>query len=150
MTTKPKIYLAGPIDGLHFNEAVSWRNSVKTQLEPEIDCFSPLRDKEFLAQAKKIEQSYWHPLASDRGIMSRDHNDCMKVDLIFCNLLGSLKISIGTVMEIAWAFAYRKPLVLAIEDHENLHDHPMIREAINFRVNNLETAVTITRSILLP
>jgi nucleoside 2-deoxyribosyltransferase len=153
MTQKFKVYLAGPISGLTFEQAVDWREGVQKIFEtisPEIQAFSPLRKKNFLKDKGVLTQSYdCHPLATDRGINTRDHYDCSTSDLILCNLLGATTVSIGTVMEIAWAFAYRKPLIVAMEDENNLHEHPMIREAISYRVNNLPDALVLTRSILL-
>ena len=146
-----KVYLAGPITGLTFDGAQDWRNQVAADLGPHIQCYSPLRAKEFLRGKGVLDGSYREDvMSSDRGIMTRDHFDFQTSDLIFVNLLGSDRVSIGTVMEIAWGFAYRKPVVIAMADNGCLHDHPMIREAVGFRVNSLEAAVQTTRRVLLP
>jgi nucleoside 2-deoxyribosyltransferase len=150
-TTNKSCYLAGPISGLDFATANYWRKTVTAYLKPEISCFSPLRGQEpVLSEQTKIEQSYNHPLLTDRAITARDHLDCMNSDLIFCNLLRVSRVSVGTCMEIAWAFAYRKPLVLVIEEENNLHDHPMIRGVTDFRVSTLEAGIKVTKAILLP
>lgn len=144
------VYLAGPISGLTYDGAQSWRDAVKDALAPRIHAYSPLRAKQHLRAHGVLEQSYeTSPLSTDRGINTRDHHDCMTCDLIFCYLLGAPRISVGTVMEVAWAFAYRKPLVLVMEPTGNLHDHPMLRECVGFRTNDLDEAIQITRSILL-
>lgn len=146
----PKVYLAGPISGLTYAGGQEWRSNMKAILAPEIACFSPLRAKEYLRVRGVLEQSYATPLSSDRGIMTRDHNDCLTADLILVNLqaCGS-RVSQGTLMEIAWGFAYRKPVVAIMERKGNVHDHPMVREAIGFRTDDWEEAVHIVRSILL-
>jgi nucleoside 2-deoxyribosyltransferase len=146
-----KVYLAGPISGLTYDEGQDWRQEF-TQLMPEqIQCYSPLRAKDYLREHGILEQSYsMHTLSSDRGINTRDHFDCSTSDLIIANLLGATRISIGTVMEIAWAFAYRKPLVVIMEPEGNVHDHPMTREAFGFRVSSLDEAAIIVPRILLP
>lgn len=145
-----KVYMAGPISGLTFDEAIIWRQYVAEKLAPEIAAYSPLRQKNFLQAEGKLHQSYnYNPLATDRGINTRDHFDCQTSDLILCNFLGTVKVSVGTVMEIAWAFAYRKPLIMVIEDSMNIHDHPMVREAISYRTQNLDEAIKITKSVLL-
>lgn len=147
----PKVYLAGPISGLTYGDAQSWRSYAKDKLAPDINGFSPLRCKEYLTGFGVIAQSYEDtPLSTDRGINTRDHWDCKTSDLILCNLLDVERISIGTVMEIAWSFAYRVPLVLAIAKSGSVHDHPMIRECVGFRTDNLDHAIQITKSILLP
>lgn len=150
--TRFKVYLAGPITGLAFDDAQDWRADMRQMLEPVgIDCYSPLRQKHFLRSAGVLEGAYNHnPMSTDRGIMTRDHFDCQTSDLIFCNLLDAKRVTIGSVMEIAWAYAYRKPLVVAMEAEGNVHEHPMVREAIGYRVPSLEHAAAVIQAILLP
>lgn len=147
----PKVYLAGPIAGLTFEGCTNWRNEVAEMLLPYIDGFSPMRAKEyFKGQGVISKNAYTQTLSSDRGILTRDHWDCMTADLIFVNLLGAQSISQGTVMEIAFGHAYRKPIVCVMEPKGNLHDHPMIRQAIDFRFEDIKSAVEVTKAILLP
>ena len=150
--------MAGPIKGKTHSESESWRDHVKAALHDyPIDCYSPLRAKDFLRNYGKIgmgglgTDTYDHegPLATARGIMSRDHYDCSNADLVLCNLLGATEISMGTCMEIAWCYSYRIPLVVCIEKG-NVHDHPMIREATNFQCDNLDEGIRLVKTILLP
>lgn len=156
-TAKFKVYLAGPISGLTYDDAQEWREDASHLLGPYIAAYSPLRAKSFLRSEGKLEGSYSNPLASQRGIMTRDHFDCQTSDAILCYLLGVTKPSLGTVMEMAWAYAYKKPLVVVMEPGDcvfvppiNPHDgHPMILEAIDYRVTTLEEGCDVIRSILL-
>lgn len=144
----PKVYLAGPISGLTFDEAQDWRHAFAAAMPLAIECYSPLRVKQFLRAHGVLEQSYpHHPLSTDRGIMTRDHNDVRTADALVANLAGAPRVSIGTVMEIAWAHAYSVP-VIAILDTQ--HDHPMIREAVGFRVRTLDEAAAVVEALLLP
>lgn len=148
-----KVYLAGPISGLTYDHAQDWREEATLLLACcGIQGYSPLRAKEFLRAEGELgsEDRRVEVMATDRGIMTRDHYDCMTSDVILCNLLGASRVSVGTVMEIAWAFAYRKPLVVVMEPSGNLHDHPMIREAIGYHVSDLGEAVAVVRAILQP
>lgn len=146
-----KVYLAGPITGLVFDVAQDWRDYVRETLEPVgIDAYSPLRQKHFLRSAGVLDGSYENPLATDRGIMTRDFNDCKTADVIFANLLDAKVVSTGTVMEIGWAHSLQIPLIAVMEEHGNPHEHPMVREAIRYRVTTLEHAMAITQAILLP
>lgn len=148
---KPSIYLAGPITGLSYEGALDWREQVKKQLEPEIDCFSPLRAKHYLqGQTSLADQYTEYVLSSQRGIYARDKGDCMRCDLLFVNLLGAQKVSIGTIMEISWGALLNKHIVLIMEKEGNVHEHAMVREACPFRVETLEEGVWLTRSLLLP
>lgn len=139
-----KVYPAGAISGLTFADAVDWREKIRDAVPVHINTLSPLRGKYYLQDLikhDKIDGSYDEfPLSSARGINTRDHWDVMRCDVVFVNLLGTTKVSIGTVMEIAWAHAYRKPVILVIEE-ENIHSHPMIDECVGFVVDSLEKGI---------
>lgn len=147
------VYAAGPITGASYTAATEWRNRLATELnrEASIHVLSPMRAKKHLEGEVSLKQTYDdHPLSCARGIMTRDSNDCRRSDLIVVHLLGATRVSIGTVMEIAWAHAYRIPLVLIMEPKGNIHDHPMIREAAGYIVSTLEEAVAVIKAVLLP
>lgn len=147
-----RIYLAGPISGLLYNESTDWRTRVASAL-PGIECLSPLRFKTYLDTNEIIRDSYDQeavsPLSTGRGIMTRDFFDCNRADLVIANLLDLKKVSIGTAMEIAWTYAKHTPLIAIMEPNDNLMDHAMIREAIGFRVETEEAAIEVARAILL-
>lgn len=168
-----KVYLAGPITGLSFGAASDWRDDAKKMLEKaslgRVEGFSPLRSKDYLKSEGILMDTYETTiLSSQRGIMTRDFYDCISCDLIFVNMLGAEKVSIGTVMEIAWGFAFRKPIVLCMEklaEHfssasgvrvpdgekvQNIHEHAMLREAIGFRTDDFNQGIETVIKVLLP
>lgn len=147
-----RVYLAGPISGLTYDQGNEWRlQAIKELTAIGIEAYSPMRAKEYLRAEGVLTGSYSSGLfSSSRNIMTRDYDDCRRADLIMANMLAYPKVSIGTVMEIAWSYAHRIPLVMIMEKEGNLHEHPMIAEAIGFRVDNLEDALTIAKAILLP
>lgn len=150
-TQGPIVYLAGPIDGLMYKAAVDWRKDVTLKLkENGIECLSPMRHKEFLAGVQVLGGSGQHPLTTQKGIFSRDYFDVRRAGVIFVNLLGATKVSIGTTFEIAWAYNMQKPVVLVIEDDGNPHDHMFIREASPYKVNSIEDGLSVVAAILLP
>jgi nucleoside 2-deoxyribosyltransferase len=155
------VYLAGPISGLSYGEANDWRQEVRDQLlRSGIKPASPLRAKVYIRDTTQIDQASpaidendmdspaIQAMSNSRGITTRDRFDCLNCDVVFVNLLGTERVSIGTVMEIAWADALRKPIVLVMEEEGNLHDHAMIRECIGFRVPTIREGVEITKAIL--
>ena len=148
-----KVYLAGPMSGLSFEEALKWREEFKAKLKDSgnenIHCFSPLRGRKFIEDYEKFDKDreYSHPLGTHKAINTRDHNDVKTSDLVLVNFLGAKTISIGTVMEIAWAWSYKKPIVM-ITDEENIHNHPMIRECVGFFADSLDQAVELVCDIL--
>ncbi len=148
-----KLYLAGPITSLTYEECTAWRDVVSRELTPcGIECYSPLRFKEFLAGKGEL-LAMGHPtkaLSTPRGIMTRDHNDVYTCDAMLVNLLGARIPSIGTIAEVAWSFAYKKPCVVVMEPEGNPHQHVFITEAAGYIVPTLEEAIHIAKSILLP
>lgn len=153
----PKVYLAGAISGLTYDQGQDWRTYATAKLaEYNIAGFSPLRAKDFLKSVGKIEQSYQqrdNPLGSlstDRGIMTRDRWDVMTADAVLFYLVGSERVSVGTCIEFGWADAFRKPVVLVMEKEGNLHEHPMVREAAGFRVETIQEGIQVLNCILNP
>ncbi|RDJ35327.1 MAG: hypothetical protein DWQ19_10965 [Crenarchaeota archaeon] len=162
-------YLAGPITGCSFDECVDWREYMIKKLPSEIVGLSPMRGKTYLEDVEKIADSYDHSagqgfgvikqtsvshlshvMSCMRGITTRDFNDCRRSDVIVVNLLGAEKVSIGTVMEIAWAKAFNIPLVLIMEEKGNVHEHAMVNECTGFRVKTCDEAIDVATMLLLP
>jgi len=147
---RPTVYLAGPITGLSYGECTDWRETVTNQL---LDCgiiaFSPMRNKQFLSGETKIHHSYSGDVMScQRGIYARDKWDVLRVDVVLFNLLGAQIVSIGTVMEVAWAADRGKPAVLVMEAKGNIHTHPMLLEACPFFVHTLDDGVDTVKRLL--
>lgn len=155
---RPSCYLAGPIKGLAFDQATQWRARAKADLdEAGIDAFSPMRCKEYLRAesdvgGQKVADSYaQYPLSTMKAITTRDRKDCMKCDAVLMYLLGAKVVSIGSMLEVAWADAARVPVVLVMEkDGSNVHEHGMVREMCGFQVDTLEEGLWIVKAVLLP
>ena len=147
-----QIYLAGGISGYTYDEAQAWRDEVKFAFEGTgIVCMSPLRGKEFLRSEGIINQSYeYNVLASQKGILHRDHNDCVNSDLIFVNFLKATSSSIGTAQELAWGFDHHKLIVAVMEKDAKHNIHPMMLECITYRVETLEHGIFVAKTVLLP
>lgn len=155
MSDKPTVYLAGPITGLSYDNAMDWRQYVTSMLvQHGIDVWSPLRHKEYLNHMyaftpESIHEGAINKMSLPCAITTRDRWDVRTKDLIFINLLGATRVSIGTVLEIAWGQAYDKPLVLCIEEKDNPHHHAMLLSICQaFTFDNLEQAADATRRIL--
>lgn len=144
------VYLAGPITGLSYTESTDWRSKITKKLPKHVKAVSPLRGKEYLKNEDNIKDSYERiALSSRKGITTRDRFDIMRCDLIFVNLLGATKVSIGTVMEIAWADILHKPIIVVMEE-ENIHNHAMLCEVAGFIVTDLDQALDLAKAILSP
>ena len=145
------VYLAGPIRGLTYNDSLDWRSKVSGELySAGIVPFSPMRHKEFLKDKKSLPYSdESNVLSSTKGIMTRDRLDVMRCDLVFANFLGADKVSIGTIIELGWADAFRKPVVIVMEE-DNIHRHAMIDQIPGFIVTTLDDGIDIVKRVLLP
>lgn len=150
---QPKVYLAGPISGLSYAGCTDWREHAIARLgEFNIRGLSPMRCKEYLSHLSNIsadghEYAHLGDFATPRAVMTRDHFDATRCDVLLVNLLGAEKVSIGTCMEIAWAFTHKIPVICAIEDN-SIHSHMMIDEAIGFRTTDLDRAIDIAIGVL--
>jgi len=148
---KHSCYLAGPISGLSYNDSIAWRTTIQKQLaDVGIVGMSPLRHTEYLQSESDIKDSYEnHVLSSKKGIFTKAYFDCSQCDVLLVNMLHAKTVSIGTVMEIAWAYSFNKPIILVM-DKDNIHNHAMIHEARPLIVKNMNEAFDTVVSLLTP
>lgn len=153
--SRPLVYLAGGIAGLPGADATNWRKHAAAVLaDSDVETLDPMRAKQALGAQARISTDFRDyaergAFFTSRGIMTRDFNDVKRCDALLVNLLGLEKPSLGTIMELAWAYALQKPAVVAIEATGNPHDgHPMIHEATPFRVTTLDEAIDAVAVIL--
>lgn len=166
-----QVYLCGPITGLTAEEArYDWREDVSHKLsmnmrdgrpvlerfggDPFIRCLSPMRNKDHLngigVLGPVADYPGGSPLSTARGIVARDRYDTQRCDLVFCNLLGAKKVSIGSMIELGWCDSKRIPLVLVMEKDGNPHEHAMVRELADFHVTTVDDGIAIAKAILVP
>jgi nucleoside 2-deoxyribosyltransferase len=150
---QPSVYLAGPIAGLGYGDATDWREHATLWLERRgIKGLSPMRAKEYLKDVQTFSgtcgpESIMGPLSGARAVMTRDRFDATRCDVMLVNLLGATRVSIGTVMECAWADLVRTPVVM-ISEPGDLHDHAMLNETVGFRATTLSEGLEIVRAVL--
>ena len=148
------VYLAGPISGCSYKGCVDWRKAAIEELAMYgIHGVSPMRGKEYLSHLSNISPDgtdYAHlgVLSLPRGVITRDRFDTMRSSVVLMNLLGAERVSIGTMMELAWADAARIPVVCAMEATGNVHEHMMVNEAIGYKVPTLDEALHIVKAML--
>lgn len=145
-----RVYLAGPINGTTFKESTEWRNEIaKTLSLYNITPLSPMRGKKpYLKDETNIKDTYDEQMFSSKSCVNiSDYHDVKSSEALLVNLLDAKKVSIGTVMEIAWAQEMRKPVVLVMEDEGNIHDHGMLTYNI-IRKNTLKDGVEMILRLL--
>lgn len=151
-----KVYLAGPVTGLSWDEATTWRTKATRELKQwGIHCYSPLRDKPHLKNSKAIgafddaPTTGGHYTDISRYITARNRHDCLTADIVLMNLLKAKRISIGTMIEVGWADAGEIPLILVM-NRDNIHNHPMVIDPAAAIVDSIEDGIELVRSYLIP
>ena len=138
MTT---IYLAGPISGKSYHEVVS-RYAVKIQELRKMGyrTLSPMTAKGYLRNDVKLKAvGYDNPVSTNHAIVNRDKWMVEKSDIVLADLTNAVEVSIGTVMELAWAFHFGKH-VIVIMGESNIHQHAFVLEAAHIVFPKLEDA----------
>jgi hypothetical protein len=148
------IYLSGAITGVTHGDANNWREYARDFLlkksDKRIKTLSPMRGKRYLDNGKPIEafnNNLPKVLSTDGAIYTRDRNDVCRCSAMLVNFLGATRVSIGSVMEIAWADLLNKPMVMVAEP-TNLHLHPILNRAVKIIVPTLNEGLEIIYEIV--
>lgn len=146
---KKLVYLAGPIAGLTHDEAQDWRDQVAAKLDSTgTECLTPMRGKGFLKGYGTIHHNInAGPAANSKGITRRDMFDTLRATCLFVNLKDAKRVSIGTCMELAWAYQKQIPTIVIMEPG-NVHEHVMITEACTYIVPTVEEGIDLARYLL--
>ena len=151
MTATPHVYLAGPIAGCLEGEAKDWRFYADSLLSPyHVRGISPLRCEPAVdgkyddAESGQFEDKMF---GSHDAIVAKNWYDLNQCDATLAYLPPDYNLSIGTISEIAWAFAVRKPLVIVATDPKILN-HPMTQVQAGWLLDNLEDACEVLGQIL--
>lgn len=138
-----KVYLAGPITGLSYDGACTWRDTVAAACSEEgVKAYSPMRAKEALEDVSDL--SAWDypddgPLSS-RAMVKRDLSDVRRADVLLVNLIGATRVSVGTMVEIGYAHALNIPIIVAMEEG-NIHKHIFVTEIADLVCPTLDSAI---------
>jgi nucleoside 2-deoxyribosyltransferase len=128
-----KIYLAGPISGLSYEEAAGRIKRIKHALEIQcslanLDVMHPLTGKGYLHTEKALApEGYKFPPSTDHAIVERDLWMVRQADIVLMNLHGAKTASIGSVSELAWAHLLGKHTVVIMEEG-NPHQHAFVAQ----------------------
>ncbi len=135
------LFLAGPLTGISYKDALDWRKYVESKLPADVIAFSALRGKGYVTAERVLKDAYpKHLLSTPQGTITRDRYDVSRCNALFVNFLNAEKVSIGTIMEMAWADARRIPIILAMEAG-NIHDHAFVRQVAAFITGDLDEAI---------
>jgi len=151
----PLVYLAGPITGRTAVGAKEWRAHAAEALGKRgVHAISPLRGKDYLNAQVEADGKYKrlydiHPMSTPHGITMRDRWDSARCDVVLAYIPADASISIGTIMEIAWASISGRYVVGVLEGGmDNPHWHAMLVDSCSLVLNNLEEALSLIPVIL--
>jgi len=151
------VYLAGPISGCTPADCFDWRQHAITSLEEWGHIgLSPARFKPFLREVKTIENieqegKIKNPPVEAPTLTARDRRDVATCDVVLMNLLPySSRISIGTMIEVGWADAARKPLIVVASPGSLYVQHPMLRAIAASMLHDLDQAIRLVCTFLTP
>jgi nucleoside 2-deoxyribosyltransferase len=148
-----KIYLAGPIAG-QTGDAVNVSIAEKSAVLIDFGflVYHPMVGKESLIlKSETFKPSGYEdfPIATNHAIFARDKWMVAQSDVILADLSNSGgRVSIGTMMEIAWANFLGKQIIV-IMPFGNVHDHLFVREAATIIFGNMEEAYDYLRELSL-
>ena len=127
MSEQIRVYLAGPIAGCNKSEANDWRAFVCGKLPPGVVGVSPLRCEPLIGRRYKL--AYDDPrFGTPKAIAAKNWFDSNRCDMVLAYLpkeISARRPSYGTIIEIGWAIAMRKPTLLVTDD-PLVRDHPLI------------------------
>jgi nucleoside 2-deoxyribosyltransferase len=137
------IYLAGPISGKSYDEVVSlYKDKSNFLNEVGYEVLCPMTGKTYLRTELKFRESGYDgfPVSTNHAIFERDKWMVSNCDIILADLSNSGdRISIGTMMELAWASLLGKH-TLIILPKDNVHKHAFVLESGDIVFETLEEA----------
>jgi len=144
------IYLAGPISGLSYDDAVNVFVDRSIELRGMgYNVIHPMLGKEYLRNELKLkEHGYKNPQSTNHAIVQTDFWRVDRADILYVDLtLGKERTSIGTVAEMSRAFAKNK-LVVTVLPKENIHRHAFILEMSSLIFETTEDAEDFLRTFI--
>jgi nucleoside 2-deoxyribosyltransferase len=143
------VYLAGSITGATYGEANDWRFDFGVRLQRiGVTGVSPLR-------CEPIRGATYSPTNADpkfgtaRAIASKNKLDVQTCDLTLCYMpqsVNAARLSLGTIIELAWATAFGKPTIL-VTDYPLLQAHPVVQANASWLLTDLDEAFEVIEGI---
>jgi nucleoside 2-deoxyribosyltransferase len=126
-----RIYLAGPISGKGYDEVVShYKQKSELLVGWGYEVLCPMTGKSYLRNGIELRaEGYGFPVSTNHAIFERDKWMVGNSDIVFADLYTSGdRVSIGTMMEMAWAALLGKHCIAVIPEG-NIHRHAFALEA---------------------
>jgi len=146
---KLKIYVAHPINGLSYNEVVSYYKDIGKKLrQMGYEVYHPMVGKSFLRTEKKFRSDYSHPIATNHAVKERDKWMVKHVDVLLVDFTNARGVSIGCVSELAWADDTPTIHTVVVLPKGNIHDHAFVKEMADVLFESREEALDYLRKLI--
>ena len=145
-----KVYLAGPISGKGYDEVVSlYHHKTKLFEAMGYSVLCPMTGKSYLRNEIHLKpEGYKFPVSTNHAIFERDQWMVSNTDIVFADLSNAgERISIGTMMELAWASMLGKHTIVVMQK-DNIHQHAFVIEAADIIFETVEEAVAYFTDLL--
>ena len=147
-----KIYCVHPISGLTPEAVMGYYSHIVEYLRYiGYDVYYPMIGKgEFRPERtykSNITAAHTNPLVSNHAIFARDKWMVTQADVIYADFTEATSISIGSIMELAWANMLGKHIVLAM-NKENIHSHSFVLEAVSVVFETSQDAEAYLETLL--
>jgi nucleoside 2-deoxyribosyltransferase len=147
-TMNKTVYLAGPVGGLTEAEAKGWREKITYELSVVgIKGVCPLRAEPPVNGKYDVKNSYnaedenW---GSARAIAAKNRFDVSNCGMTLAYMP---TLSVGTVVEMAWADRMGKSVILVATDPD-IAQHPLLMACASWIVPTLEDAVDVITGMM--
>jgi len=118
VTIKRKIYLSGPMTGLPLEKQLEWRRNFIYMVGDGAECFNP--PAHFSDQYIDNDLTDFSGYKSDREVMDFDLWNLEESEIVVVNFDDN-PLSLGTMAEVAIAYAYRIPVFGFCTNPDKLH-----------------------------
>ena len=136
------VYCARPLTGCKYEEIVGYYNRVGSRLNSAgMRVLTPMCAKGCISDGSKVKgQGYKQPTSTNHAIKERDKWMVQNSNVIFVNLIGTTRVSIGSVMELAWADLLGVHAVVVL-DEQNIHQHAFVLDCADIVFTTEEEAL---------
>ena len=142
MSPKLSIYMAHPITGLQGKEVINYYSETKDFLSDiGYEVYCPMIAKGYMISEKEFKSHGYdgNPIALNHAIKERDKWMVKSSKVLLLDLSGSKNVSIGCVMELAWAEEFGNHTIVVMEK-DNIHNHAFVLESADIVFDNIDDA----------
>lgn len=146
-----KVYLSGPITGRNPRAIRSGRKYIETRLSKFAEVVDPAKyhiDNTVAFRNEPAPNEELRRLAHGRLVVERNKRLVSSCDALVADLLDcGERVSIGTVCEISWAFAYSVFIAVIREERFNVHDHAMLNAMASVVCTSRPAAIKVLEQL---